>query len=116
MLKPEREVWIDHSVPLLTLRGNTNILLRGTVFVGYEDGSVTALLDDQSDLDPSIVSLEAARSWALGRYRYQMVLVASDDCFQLRIVLFPWLRFSRLLWFKRFRPQRGASRPHQRPW
>jgi outer membrane protein assembly factor BamB len=35
-----RRVWVyDHSVPLLTLRGNSVPLLRaGVVFIGYDGG------------------------------------------------------------------------------
>ncbi|HLS04855.1 MAG TPA: outer membrane protein assembly factor BamB [Wenzhouxiangella sp.] len=40
-----KRVWVhDRSVPLLTLRGNSNPLTRaGRVYIGYDDGQVTAL-------------------------------------------------------------------------
>ncbi len=40
-----RRLWIhDRSVPLLTLRGNSDPLVRaGLVYIGHEDGAVTAL-------------------------------------------------------------------------
>jgi len=39
-----RRIWIyDHSVPLLTLRGNADLLVRGgNIFIGYDDGSVAS--------------------------------------------------------------------------
>ena len=46
-----RRIWIyDHKVPLLALRGDTDLLVRaGIVFVGYDDGAVVALrLEDGS--------------------------------------------------------------------
>lgn len=40
-----RRLWVhDRSVPALTLRGNSDIRVRaGQAFIGYDDGSVTAL-------------------------------------------------------------------------
>lgn len=109
-------VWIhDHSVPLLTLRGNTNILLRGgTVFVGYEDGSVTALrLDDGSQIwSQSVVSLEGRTELErLSDIGIQMVLVASDlivSSYKDRVVSMA-ADSGRLLWFKEISSATGVQ-------
>ena len=62
-----RRIWIyDHSVPLLTLRGNADLLVRaGVVFVGYDDGSVVSLkLEDGSLIwNQTIVSPEGRTGW-----------------------------------------------------
>jgi outer membrane protein assembly factor BamB len=109
-------VWIhDHSVPLLTLRGNTNILLRGgTVYVGYEDGSVTALrVDDGSQIwTQSIVSLEGRTELErLADIGIQMVMVASDlivSSYKDRVVSMAG-DSGRLLWFKEISSATGVQ-------
>lgn len=109
-------VWIhDHSVPLLTLRGNTNILLRGgTVYVGYEDGSVTALrVDDGSQIwTQSIVSLEGRTELErLADIGIQMVMVASDlivSSYKDRVVSIAG-DSGRLLWFKEISSATGVQ-------
>ena len=76
-----RRIWIyDHSVPLLTLRGNPNLLIRaGVVFVGYDDGSVVSLkLEDGSVVwNQTIVSLEGRTELErLADIGTQMVIIA----------------------------------------
>jgi outer membrane protein assembly factor BamB len=99
--------WIyDSSVPLLTLRGNTNILLRGgTVFVGYADGTVTALKVSDGTLmwSQSVVSPEGRTELErLADVGIQMVIVASDlivSSYKKRIASLA-ADSGRLLWFK----------------
>lgn len=60
-----RRVWIyDRSVPLLTVRGNSDPLVRGgQVFIGYDDGTVTALrIADGERLWEQRVSIPEGRS------------------------------------------------------
>ena len=100
-------VWIyDHSVPLLSLRGNTNILMRGgTVYVGYADGSVAALRVDDGSLiwTESIVSMEGRTELErLSDIGIQMVIIASDlivSSYKNRVASLA-ADSGRLLWFK----------------
>ena len=100
-------VWIyDHSVPLLTLRGNANLLVRGgVVFVGYDDGSVVSLqLNDGSMLwSQSIVSPEGRTELErLADIGQQMVIVAGDlivSSYKNHVVSLA-ADSGRLLWFK----------------
>jgi len=100
-------LWIyDHSVPLLTLRGNANILMRGsTVYVGYDDGSVAALqLSDGSLIwNQTIVSPEGRTELErLADIGIQMVIVASDlivSSYKNRLASLA-ADSGRLLWFK----------------
>lgn len=100
-------LWIyDHSVPLLTLRGNTNILLRGgTAYVGYADGSVTSLrVDDGSQIwTESVVSPEGRTELErLADIGIQMVIVASDlivSNYKNRVASMA-ADSGRLMWFK----------------
>lgn len=100
-------VWIyDHSVPLLTLRGDANLLVRaGMVYVGYDDGSVVTLRvsDGSVAWTQSVVSpdgrSELERIADIGQ---QMVLVASDlivSSYKNRVVSLA-ADSGRLLWFK----------------
>lgn len=100
-------IWIyDHSVPLLTLRGNANLLVRaGLVYVGYDDGSVVTLRADDGSLvwTQSIVSpdgrTELERLADIGQ---QMVIVASDlivSSYKNRVASLA-ADSGRLLWFK----------------
>jgi outer membrane protein assembly factor BamB len=60
-----RRAWIyDRSVPLLTVRGNSDLLVRGgQVFIGYDDGTVTALrVADGERLWEQRVSIPEGRS------------------------------------------------------
>ena len=100
-------LWIyDHSVPLLTLRGNANILMRGgTVYVGYADGSVAALRVDDGSLiwTESIVSMEGRTELErLADIGTQMVIIASDlivSSYKNRVASLA-ADSGRLLWFK----------------
>jgi outer membrane protein assembly factor BamB len=100
-------VWIyDHSVPLLTLRGDAHLLVRaGMVYVGFDDGSVVTLrVSDGSVIwTQSIVApdgrSELERIADIGQ---QMVLVASDlivSTYKDRVVSLA-ADSGRLLWFK----------------
>ena len=100
-------VWIyDHSVPLLTMRGNANLLVRaGMVYVGYDDGSVVTLrLDDGSLVwSQTIVSPEGRTELErLADIGQQMVIVASDlivSSYKNRVASLA-ADSGRLLWFK----------------
>ena len=100
-------VWIyDHSVPLLTLRGNANLLVRGgVVFVGYDDGSVATLhLADGTLLwSQSIVPPEGRTELErLADIGQQMVIVAGDlivSSYKNHVVSLA-ANSGRLLWFK----------------
>jgi outer membrane protein assembly factor BamB len=95
-----RRLWIhDHNVPLLTLRGNADLLVRGgVVFVGYDDGSVTSLRVAQT-----IASQEGRTELErLADIGQGMVLVASDlivSSYKSRVVSLA-ADSGRLLWFK----------------
>ena len=102
-----RRLWIyDHSVPLLTLRGNANLLVRaGIAFVGYDDGSVTSLRVDDGTVvwNQTIVSPEGRTELdRLSDIGTQMVIVASDlivSSYKNRLVSLA-ADSGRLLWFK----------------
>jgi len=102
-----RRIWIyDHSVPLLTLRGNADLLVRaGIVFVGYDDGSVVSLrVEDGSVVwNQTIVSPEGRTELdRLADVGQQMVIVASDlivSSYKSRLVSLA-ADSGRLLWFK----------------
>jgi len=102
-----QRLWVyDHSVPLLTLRGNAPLLLRaGVVFVGYDGGQVVALklmdgilmweqtlvtaegrteLERLSDIDGQIVFI--ASDLLVSSYKNRLASLAADS--------------GRLLWFK----------------
>lgn len=100
-------VWIyDHSVPLLTMRGNTNLLVRGgLVYVGYDDGSVVTLRLDDGTLvwTQTIVSPEGRTELErLADVGQQMVIIASDlivSSYKNRVASLA-ADSGRLLWFK----------------
>jgi len=102
-----RRVWVfDHSVPLLTLRGNADLLVRaGIVFVGYDDGSVVSLRISDGSLiwNQTIVSPEGRTELErLADVGQQMVIVASDlivSSYKSRMVSLA-ADSGRLLWFK----------------
>ena len=102
-----RRTWIyDHSVPLLTLRGNANLLVRaGIAFVGYDDGSVVSLrvADGTVVWDQTVVSPEGRTELdRLSDIGTQMVIVASDlivSSYKNRLVSLA-ADSGRLLWFK----------------
>ncbi len=111
-----RRMWIyDHSVPLLTLRGNAELLLRGGLaFVGYDDGSVVALrIADGSLLwNQTIVSPEGRTELErLSDIGTQMVIVASDlivSSYKKRVVSLA-ADSGRLLWFKEISSATGIQ-------
>jgi outer membrane protein assembly factor BamB len=102
-----RRLWIhDRNVPLLTLRGNTDLLIRGgVVFVGYDDGAVVSLrLADGSQIwSQTIVSPEGRTELdRLADIGQQMVIIASDlivSSYKSRVVSLA-ADSGRLLWFK----------------
>lgn len=102
-----RRTWVyDHSVPLLTLRGNANPVIRaGIVYLGYDGGELVALrledgnliweqpvatpegrseLDRLADIDGQIVFV--ASDLLVSSYKTRMASLAADS--------------GRLLWFK----------------
>jgi outer membrane protein assembly factor BamB len=109
-------LWIhDHSVPLLTLRGDADLLIRGsTVYVGYDDGSVTALRADDGSLiwNQSIVSPEGRTELErLSDIGTNMVMVASDlivSSYKSRVVSLA-ADSGRLLWFKDISSATGVT-------
>jgi len=102
-----RRLWIyDHKVPLLTLRGDADLLVRaGIVFIGYDDGNVVALrLADGSVVwNQTVVSPEGRTELErLADTGQQMVIVASDlivSSYKSRVVSLA-ADSGRLLWFK----------------
>jgi outer membrane protein assembly factor BamB len=102
-----RRLWIhDRNVPLLTLRGNSDLLIRGGfVFVGYDDGAVVSLrLSDGSQVwSQTIVSPEGRTELdRLADIGQQMILIASDlivSSHKSRVVSLA-ADSGRLLWFK----------------
>lgn len=109
-------LWIyDHSVPLLTLRGNADILVRGsTVFVGYDDGTVSALrLEDGTLIWSQAVASADGRTELerLADIGNQMVIVASDlivSSYKNRVVSLA-ADSGRLLWFKEISSSTGVQ-------
>jgi outer membrane protein assembly factor BamB len=102
-----RRRWIyDHSVPLLTLRGNSVPLIRaGVVFLGYDGGEVVALnLDDGTLIwEQTVVAAEGRSELArLADIDGQLVYVASDllvSSYKNRLASLA-ADSGRLLWFK----------------
>lgn len=102
-----RRIWIyDHSVPLLTLRGNAPLLLRaGVVFVGYDGGQVVALRQDDGTLmwEQTLVTIEGRTELErLADIDGQLVYVASDllvSSYKNRLASLA-ADSGRLLWFK----------------
>lgn len=102
-----RRIWIyDHTVPLLTLRGNADVLLRaGIAFIGYDDGSIVSLrIEDGSVVwNQTIVSPEGRSELdRLSDIGGQMVIVASDlivSSYKNRLVSMA-ADSGRMLWFK----------------
>jgi outer membrane protein assembly factor BamB len=111
-----RRIWIyDHSVPLLTLRGNSDLLLRGGIaFVGYDDGSVASLKIEDGTLlwNQTIVSPEGRTELErLADIGSQMVIVASDlivSSYKKRVVSLA-ADSGRLLWFKEISSATGIQ-------
>jgi len=111
-----RRIWVyDHSVPLLTLRGNADLLVRGgNVFIGYDDGSVVSLkLEDGSLLwRQTIVSPEGRTELErLADVGTKMVVVASDliaSSYKNRVVSLA-ADSGRLLWFNEISSATGIQ-------
>jgi outer membrane protein assembly factor BamB len=111
-----RRIWVyDHSVPLLTLRGNADLLVRGgNVFIGYDDGSVVSLkLEDGSVLwNQTIVSPEGRTELErLADVGTKMVVVASDliaSSYKNRVVSLA-ADSGRLLWFNEISSATGIQ-------
>lgn len=109
-------LWIhDRSVPLLTLRGNADPLVRaGTVFVGYDDGTIVALkLQDGSIAwEQNFVNPEGRTELdRLADIGFQMVMVATDlivSSYKTRVAAMA-AESGRLLWFKDISSHTGVQ-------
>lgn len=111
-----QRIWIyDHSVPLLTLRGNAPVLLRaGVVFVGYDGGQVVALRLDDGTLmwEQTLVTTEGRTELErLSDIDGQLVFIASDllvSSYKNRLASLA-ADSGRLLWFKDISSASGVS-------
>lgn len=111
-----RRIWVyDHSVPLLTLRGNADVLLRGgSAYVGYDDGTVVSLKLNDGSLawSQTIVSQEGRTELdRLADIGTKMVIVASDlivSSYKKRVVSLA-ADSGRLLWFKEISSATGIQ-------
>lgn len=111
-----RRVWIyDHSVPLLSLRGNAPPLLRaGVVFLGYDGGQVVALRQDDGTLmwEQTLVTVEGRTELErLSDIDGQMVFIASDllvSSYKNRLASLA-ADSGRLLWFKDISSASGVA-------
>jgi outer membrane protein assembly factor BamB len=111
-----QRTWIyDHSVPLLTLRGNAPLLLRaGVVFVGYDGGQVVALRQDDGTLmwEQTLVTTEGRTELErLSDIDGQLVFIASDllvSSYKSRLASLA-ADSGRLLWFKDISSASGVT-------
>jgi len=111
-----RRVWVyDHSVPLLTLRGNSVPLLRaGVVFIGYDGGQVVAIKHADGTLmwEQTLVTIEGRTELdRLSDIDGQLVFVASDllvSSYKSRLASLT-SDSGRLLWFKDVSSATGVS-------
>lgn len=111
-----QRLWVyDHNVPLLTLRGNSPLLLRaGVVFVGYDGGSVVALkLNDGIKMwEQTLVTAEGRTELErLSDIDGQLVFIASDllvSSYKSRLASLA-ADSGRLLWFKDVSSATGVS-------
>jgi outer membrane protein assembly factor BamB len=111
-----QRIWIyDHSVPLLTLRGNAPLLLRaGVVFVGYDGGQVVALRQDDGTLmwEQTLVTTEGRTELErLSDIDGQLVFIASDllvSSYKNRLASLA-ADSGRLLWFKDISSASGVT-------
>lgn len=102
-----RRIWIyDHSVPLLSLRGNAPPLLRaGVAFIGYDGGQVVALRQQDGTLmwEQTLVTTEGRTELErLSDIDGQLVFIASDllvSSYKNRLASLA-ADSGRLLWFK----------------
>jgi outer membrane protein assembly factor BamB len=111
-----RRIWVyDHSVPLLTLRGNSVPLLRaGVVFIGYDGGQVVALKLEDGTLmwEQTLVTVEGRTELdRLSDIDGQLVFVAADllvSSYKSRLASLT-SDSGRLLWFKDVASATGVS-------
>ncbi len=111
-----QRIWIyDHSVPLLTLRGNSPLLLRaGVVFVGYDGGQVVALKQNDGTLmwEQTLVTTEGRTELErLSDIDGQLVFIASDllvSSYKNRMASLA-ADSGRLLWFKDISSATGVT-------
>lgn len=111
-----RRIWIyDHSVPLLSLRGNSQPLLRGGVaFIGYDGGQVVALRHKDGTLiwEQTLVTTEGRTELErLSDIDGQMVFIASDllvSSYKNRLASLA-ADSGRLLWFKDISSASGVA-------
>jgi outer membrane protein assembly factor BamB len=111
-----QRLWIyDHSVPLLTLRGNAPVLLRaGVAYVGYDGGQVVALKIDDGTLiwEQTLVTTEGRTELErLSDIDGQLVYIASDllvSSYKNRLASLA-ADSGRLLWFKDIASSTGVD-------
>lgn len=109
-------VWIyDHSVPLLTLRGNSEPLVRaGIVYLGYDGGEVISLrlVDGNLIWEQAVISTEGRTELErLADIDGQLVYVASDllvSSYKTRLASLA-ADSGRLLWFKDIASATGVT-------
>ncbi len=111
-----RRLWVyDRSVPLLTLRGNANPVIRaGIAYLGYDGGEVVALrLEDGALLWEEPVATREGRTELdrLADVDGQMIFVASDllvSSYKNRLSSLA-ADSGRLLWFKDIPSSTGVT-------
>jgi outer membrane protein assembly factor BamB len=111
-----QRLWIyDHSVPLLTLRGNAPPLLRaGVSFIGYDGGQVVALKTEDGTLmwEQTLVTTEGRSELErLSDIDGQLVYIASDllvSSYKSRLASLA-ADSGRLLWFKEVSSSTGVA-------
>ncbi|GMR14446.1 MAG: outer membrane protein assembly factor BamB [Gammaproteobacteria bacterium] len=111
-----RRIWVyDHSVPLLSLRGNSPLLLHaGVVFIGYDGGQVVALRQDDGTLiwEQTLVTTEGRTELErLSDIDGQLMFVASDllvASYKNRLASLA-ADSGRLLWFKDISSATGVA-------
>jgi outer membrane protein assembly factor BamB len=111
-----QRLWIyDHSVPLLTLRGNAPPLLRaGVAFIGYDGGQVVALRVNDGTLmwEQTLVTTEGRTELErLSDIDGQLVFIASDllvSSYKNRLASLA-ADSGRLLWFKDISSATGVA-------
>lgn len=111
-----RRIWVhDRSVPALTLRGNSDPLVRaGQVYIGYDDGNVTALrVADGSRIWEQPVSAPEGRTELdrLADIDGTMALVGSDlyvTTYRGRLAAIA-TESGRILWVKEVASATGIS-------
>jgi outer membrane protein assembly factor BamB len=111
----QREWVYDHSVPLLTLRGNAPPLLRaGVAFIGYDGGQVVAIRTDDGSLmwEQTLVTTKGRTELErLSDIDGQLVFIASDllvASYKNRLASLA-ADSGRLLWFKDISSASGVA-------